>query len=271
MNQDCSQTELSNEATCGLGVLRIQHPPCTFPVSPASRVSLRAIGTSPELLSGTGIDWGSGTGILSIAAARIRAVAAVYGLDIVQENVAAARESARLNGVDDKTAFFHADSFSPFDKTESDRVKALNGQVQFILANPPSSDGDDGFDFRRRVLRESSDFLVDGGLVFLSISLQYGQRRIASLTDDVVGFTHGGVLATTDWVPFLNRPDLVDCLKAYVTEEQRGGLNYTFALADDLTNDRVNARTAMEFYERTGQSPLSKWQTHLFAYRKRLG
>ena len=99
---------------------------------------------------------------------------------------------------------------------------------------------------------------------------QYGRRRIANLTDDAPGFSRGGPLATTEWVPFdLEREDLLDCLRAYVQEERRGGFDYEFNLPGDQTNGSVNTHTAMELYERTGQSPLSKWQTHLFEYKKK--
>ena len=254
------ETDLSNEATYGLGELRIKHPPGTFAVTPASLASLCAIGTNQQFLSGNGLDWGAGAGILSIAAARIEAVTKVYGMEIVAANVEVARENAGLNGVEEKTEFFHSASFSPFDKTDGETVAALKCKVQFVLANPPSSAGDDGFDFRRRILGEAPDFLTDGGVVFLSISYQYGQRRIASLTNDAPGFTHRGVLATTDWVPFdLNRSDLLDCLRAYVQEERRGGFDYEFALPGEQADDLVNAQAAMAYYERTGESPSSKW------------
>ncbi len=262
------ESELANEATCGLGTLRIKHPTGTFPVTPASLVSLRAIGKHQQLLSGIGIDWGPGSGVLSIAAARIKAVTKVFGLEIVADNVESARENARLNTVAEKTVFLHADSFAPFVESDADTVTALKGKVQFVLANPPSSEGDDGFDFRRRVLREAREFLHDGAVVFLSISSQYGQRRIANLTADSLGYTHSRLLATTDWVPFdLERPDLFRCLKAYVQEERRGGLEYEFALPKKQFNELVNAQVALSYYERTGKSPLSKWQTHLFKYR----
>jgi SAM-dependent methyltransferase len=265
IEQSDGETELSNEATCGLGELRIRHPSGTFPVTPASLVSLRAIGAHQQLVSGIGIDWGSGNGLLSIALARIKAVTMVYGLDIVPDNVEIARENARTNGVEKKTEFLHSDSYLPFDQTGRNAVASLKGRVQLVLANPPSSNGDDGFSFRRRVLRELLEFLSRGGVVLLSISTQYGDRRIRSLADDAPGFDHGGVLATTDWVPFdLNRPDLLECLKNYVNEEQRGGLVYEFVLPGDPVKVFVNAQTALAHYERTGESPLSKWQTHLF-------
>lgn len=268
-NTNADVTFLTGEATQGLGEMEFNHPPGIFHVTPASLASLRAIGTHQQLLSGIGLDWGAGAGILSIAAARIEAVNKMYGLEIVPANVEVARENARLNGVAGKTVFFHSDSFSPIDNWDGDTMAAFRGKVQFILANPPSSKGDDGFDFRRRVLRESRDFLVDGGVVFLSISYQYGQRRIKNLTSDAAGFSYGGVLTTTDWVPFnLNRPDLLDCLRAYVREEQRGGLAYEFMLPSGEEKDLLTAQAAMAYYQRTGQSSLSKWQTHLFEYHK---
>jgi hypothetical protein len=119
------------------------------------------------------------------------------------------------------------------------------------------------------VLRGARDFLVPGGLVFLSISTQYGQPRIANLVSDAPGFAHGGLLATTDWVSFdLNRTDLLDCLHGYAQNEQRGGLAYEFVLPTGGSEDCVTAQAAIAWYKKTGQSPLSKWQTHLFKYNQ---
>jgi len=244
--------------------LRIEQPAGTFAATPASLVSLKAIGTHQQLLSGTGLDWGSGTGILSIAAASIEAVTKVYGLEIIPANVAIARRNARANGVENKTAFFYSDSFLPYEETDRDIVASLKGVVDFVIANPPASDGDDGFDFRRRVLRESREFLSSGGVVFLNISSQYGGQRIENLTADAPGFDHGGVLATTDCVPFdLKRADLLECLHDYVNEERRGGLQYEFVVPGDKPNNLVSAQAALAFFQRTGESPLTKWQTRL--------
>ena len=259
---------LTDKATFGLGELRIEQPPGTFAVTPASLVSLRAIGTHQQLLFGTGMDWGTGTGILSIAAARIESVTKVYGLEIVPANVEIARKNALTNDVEKKTAFLHSDSFLPFDETDQNTLASLKGSIQFVLANPPASDGDDGFDFRRRVLRESREFLVRRGVVLRSISSQYGCKRIKNLAKDAPGFDHGGVLATTQCVPFdLKRSNLLECLKHYVNEERRRGLQYEFVLPSDHANDLVSAHAALAFFERTGESPLSKWQTHLFGFQ----
>jgi methylase of polypeptide subunit release factors len=274
MGEGVRQTEvatvLTDGASRGLGEMEIKHPRGTFSVTPAGLISLRAIGTHRQLLSGVGIDWGAGVGILAIAAARIEAVNNVYGLEIVPANVDAARENARRNGVAGKTKFLLADSFLPAQEQDIAALRALQGNVRFVLANPPSSTGDDGFEFRRRILRESRAYLTDGGVVFLSISRQYGRQRIAELTHGLDEFIHGGVLATTDCVPFdLNRPDLLDCLQAYVQEEKRGGWAYEFTLPGGGDEDSMTAQAAMGYYERSGQSPLSKWQTHLFTYHEK--
>lgn len=51
------------------------------------------------------LDVGSGTGILSIAAAKLDASATAVGVEIDHASNAAARENARLNGVHERVAF----------------------------------------------------------------------------------------------------------------------------------------------------------------------
>ena len=138
--------------------------------------------------------------------------------------------------------------------------------MDFILANPPSSEGDDGFGYRRVVLRGARIFLVPGGVVFLSVSYQYGMSRVERLCQDAPGFEYRGVLASTDWVPFdLNRPDLLHCSHLYADEERRGGFEYAFR--HPRHEQTMTAQAALAHYEQTGDSPLSKWQTHLFIFK----
>ncbi len=99
------ETALKEDKTFGLGEIKILHPSGAFALTPASLISIQAIGRNQHLLSGMGIDWGSGTGCLSIAAARIAAVNEVCGLEISDANVTIARENVRLNGVEDKVRF----------------------------------------------------------------------------------------------------------------------------------------------------------------------
>ena len=214
------------------------------------------------MLRGRGIDWGSGSGCLAIAAGKVEAVDNVVGLELSGANVEVAAKNAASNGVDDKVEFVQSDSYDPFEKGGQGALDGLHGQTDFILSNPPSSTGDDGFEYRRVVLRGARSFLRRGGLVFLSISVQYGQSRIQALTDEVSGFEHGGVLATTDWVPFdLRREDLLDSLEAYALEESRGGMPYEFVSDSGV---KLTAVEAYERYRETCKSPMSMWQTHLF-------
>ncbi|MDE3000714.1 MAG: 50S ribosomal protein L11 methyltransferase [Gemmatimonadota bacterium] len=259
-------TTLGDEVTRGLGDIRLMHPPGTTPITPASMISIEAIAGHGHLIEGIGIDWGSGGGCLSIMAARTPGVTRVVGLEIDETNVSVARRNARLNGVEEKVKFIRSGSYSPFEDGDRRSLESLRGRTDFMIANPISSDDDDGFGYRRTVLSGARDFLRDGGRVFLSISYQYGRRRIAGLERDVPGFFHEGILARSACVPFdLGRTDLLNCLKVYAREESRGGFEYEFC--NPLRQAQaMNARDSLAFYERTGRSPLSQWQTHLFTY-----
>lgn len=265
--QENDRTRLPAEITRGLGEIEILHPAGTFAPTPASVIAVQAIGAKQQLLAGVGIDWGCGAGLLTIAGAKIPAVCHVVGLDIVEANVTSARSNANLNGVSDKSEFLVSDSYSPASSADCRRLDELRGRVDFIVANPPASAGDDGFGYRRIVLNGARRFLVAGGVVFLNISLQYGPRRISRLVDEVSGFTHHGAIATTRWVPFdLSRPDLLECLEGYVLEESRGGPEYSFRSVDAAGDEEMSARSALASFRATGQSPLSMWQTHLFQF-----
>lgn len=244
--------------------LILLHPPPTFAPTPASRIAVQAIADHAALLAGDGIDWGCGVGLLAIAAARIPAVTQVIGLDIAEINVAIARQNAERNGVSAKTAFWVADSYRPLPPEGRDALAALVGRCGFILANPPASEGDDGFGFRRRVLAEGAPFLAPDGVVFLNISAQYGQERIARLLIEAPGFVYGGVLSSSDWTPFdLARPDLLCNLHDYAAEEARGGLPYCFG-GPQTPEQALDARAALALFHSSGRSPLSRWQVHLF-------
>jgi SAM-dependent methyltransferase len=267
LSQQNDRTRLATETTGALGAMEILHPAGTFAPSPASVIAVRAIAENQKLLAGIGIDWGCGTGCLAIAAARIAAVRNVVGLDIVEANVASARSNAASNGVAEKTEFMVSDSYTPASAADCRRLDSLRGKVDFIVANPPASAGDDGFGYRRVVLEGAQAFLSAGGVVFLNISLQYGPERLTRLVEDVPGFLHRRAIASTAWVPFdLSRPDLLECLEEYAREESRGGLEYSFTSADLAGSEMMNARSALAHFRDSGQSPLSKWQTHLFEF-----
>jgi methylase of polypeptide subunit release factors len=259
---------LLTEETIGRSApIRIRQPEGTYHLTPASRISLLTIGEHEGLLSGVGIDWGCGTGCLGIAAAKIPTVQQVVGLDSSGPDIQAARANAELNGVAGCVTFLHSDSFRPYAEADRHILAGLEGRVDFIVANPSASRGDDGFSLRRRVIAEAGSFLRDRGLVCLQISIQYSTARIDELARDNAGYVHEGVLGSTVWVPFdLNRSDLRRQLDEYAAEEQRGGLDYAFGDPRDGGASILDAKAAIELFRESGTSPLTQWQVHAFRY-----
>ena len=262
-------TTIEEKFTNGLGKFVFQHHEGSFALTPASMIALTSIYQHQHLLSGKGIDWGCGTGCLAITAARIEKVTQVIGLDISKENILEARQNIRDNNVEGKMEAELSDSYVPKTVSGRRKLELFKKQTQFILANPPSSDGDDGFEYRRIVLRDARPYLKEGGVVFLNISYQYGKKRIDDLTQQIKGYIYRGILSSTEWVPFdLKRPELLLCLETYAEEERRGGFEYQFQnpeVADE--ESMMNAKEALACYQKTGKSPLSKWQTHLFHFK----
>lgn len=262
-----ARTLLTEDTVGAFAPVSIRHPPGTYALTPASTVCLRAICEHQDLFAGIGIDWGCGTGCLGIVAARIPAVRRVVGLELSDRDVNVARENAAMNEVADKVTFLRSDSFRAFTSEEQDTLDRLEGQVDFLVANPPASHGDDGFELRRVVLAGAPKFLMRGAHVTLQISIQYGWPRILGLVDEAVGLRHEGVLVSTPWVPFdLCRRDLGSQIDDYVAEEDRGGLEYRFGDPRTAGETSINAHTALELFNESGVSPLTKWQVHLFSF-----
>lgn len=266
--QNSHETTLPGPLMAGLGDVRIQHPPGTFALSPASLISVQAIVANQALLKGIGLDWGTGSGCLAIAAARIADVFHVAGLDISETSVAVARENASWNAVSDKTSFFVADSYSPLNCRDRRSLDSLAKRVDFVISNPPASEYGDGFGFRREVLKGARKYLAADGVVLLGGSSRYGQRA-RRLCDEVPEFSYGGVISSTGWVPFdLARPDYLRYLKQYAAEEERGGLDYRFQCNAVHAGEPINARRALALFVATGIRPFMDWQMHLFTYNR---
>jgi hypothetical protein len=250
------------DETGGLGPIVVAVPHGRQTITPASRMAVAAIGANASLLAGRGIDWGSGTGLLAVGAARIDEVTHVLGLELDAADVPVATANARRNGVAAKTAFLHADSYRAVDPADQASIHTLRGVTDFLIGNPPASRTGDGLHWRREALRGSLDFLRPGAPVLLQISYQYAGARIEGLIDDVAGFRYEGVAGSTDWVPFdQSRPDLSTQLIEYAHVESQGGIPYTFW---DGAGGHLTAMEALERYRETGESPLSKWQMHVF-------
>ena len=260
-------TEIAVPPELGPDPIRIHHPQGAFVPTPASRVALRAIGANTDRIHGRGLDWGSGAGLLAIGAARIAGVAEVLGLELEPRNVATATENARRNGVGGKVRFVQSDSYRPVSLEGRSALARLSGATDFIVANPPSSaPKGDGFEFRRTVVRSAPEYLKPGGVLFLSVSIQYGMERVHGLLRETPGFRYEGIAASSDWVPFdMERPDLLENVLTYAREEERGGLPYAFRDPHDPART-MTAVEARQRYRATGESPLSRWQSHLLVW-----
>lgn len=264
MTASQDRTTLLPDETLNLGEINLYHPEGTFTPSTASHVALRAVAGHQSLLAGTGIDWGTGSGCLAILAARIPAVAEIVGLDISESSIHVARRNAQTNSVDNKVRFMVSNSYQPTADAQRRTLDTFRGRTDFLLSNPPFSDDDDGFNYRRVVLRGAKDFLRTGGVVFLNIAYHYGIERIARLTTDVPGYAAGGMLATTEWVPYdLSLPDYLHYFENYAVEEEKGGSEYYFK-HHEPPHTVLNARAALENFRKTGEYPLTQWQSHLY-------
>ncbi len=228
-------------------------------ITPASRLCLSTIDDHPDLLRGRGIDWGSGSGVLTVAAATKSEVEFVLGLELDPAEVATARVNAEMNGVADRTGFLVSDSFDPRPDQNVATLEALRGKTTFLIANPPTSVGDDGLGWRRKVLAGALEYLAPGAEVMLQVSRQYGPKRTERLASDVGGFSYNGVLGSTGWVPFdQTRADLKAALSWYVAEESRTGEKYPFLHPEQ--DREIDATEA----QRLGVSPRTQWRMHRF-------
>lgn len=262
--RDATRTTVGPDRIGDLALLRLEHPPGTFAPTPATLLALEAIHRNRGPLSRVGLDWGSGIGALAILAARLPAVRRVIGLEIEPENVEVARRNARLNGVERETYFMRADSYRPLRTGDRELLRETEGDVEFVLANPPASERDDGFEYRREVLRGAGRFLRAGGAVFLSVSWQYGEERVERLAALGPGYSHGRPIVTTGWVPFdQSQANLRRNLETFAREEARGGVPYRFRTEPDEERT-IDAREALERHRESGESPLTRWQVHLF-------
>lgn len=228
------------------------------PVTPASRITARAIGEQAEHLHGVGLDWGAGTGLLAIAAALIPAVESMVAVEHDQSAVHVARRNALASGVQHKVRVVRADLFEPVDPAERSVLDRIRSKVDFMVSNPPAATFGDGLGWRRRVLAGAGRFLRPRAPSLIQISALYGQERIESLERAAPGYRYAGLVASTDWMPFdLERTDLREALSLYASAESDGDLPYRFRTEG---GDPASASEIL----RTGAAASTKWQVHRF-------
>ncbi|MCY4582118.1 MAG: methyltransferase, partial [Chloroflexi bacterium] len=68
-------------------------------------------------------------------------------------------------------------------------------------------------------------------------------------------------------VPFdMGRADLKRDVQTYAREEERGGLRYAFRNPRS-PETHMTAVEAWEHFQAAGESPLSRWQSHLLVWK----
>ena len=288
--------------------------PGSFALTPASMTTAATVyGLSlAGLIRGRVLDWGCGNGVPSLVAAAAPGVERVIGLDIEQANIDAARANAALSGRSN-AVFVRADGFRPLEsfmwgkqaftvgEEEDGAQPTLLQGIDVVLANPPASPGDDGFGFRRRILREAPSVLKPGGLLVMQWLSYYGPDRVHEALEQAPGMRYRGVVGSTEWVPLgtarkretgsTASGTLLNQLQDYADEESRGGLRYHGTPVDPSVAgvaapgpgregmvrlygpedkgeplEEIATCTAAETLERAraGQEPLCRWQCHLF-------
>ncbi|MFN2490005.1 MAG: 50S ribosomal protein L11 methyltransferase [Actinomycetota bacterium] len=116
MQQDAPRADI--QWTGRTGPFGLALTPNVFAPSRTSQVLAEALEVNPGEVV---IDVGCGSGVLSLVAARLSADR-VYGCDVSEEAVAAARENARRLGLEDRTEFRVGNLLEPVSEVQADVV-----------------------------------------------------------------------------------------------------------------------------------------------------
>ncbi|HMS84862.1 MAG TPA: peptide chain release factor N(5)-glutamine methyltransferase [Nitrospira sp.] len=150
------------------------------------------------------VDVGTGSGCVAVTLATILSGMRIFALDCSHDALSVARGNAERHGVSDKIIWREGDLLSPL------RDCSVAGAVDAIISNPPyiaEADwaglqpevrdyeprcallaGLQGIEFHDRLIRDSKEFLVPGGLLIMELGLGQASlvRRVA---EDAGGYT----------------------------------------------------------------------------------
>ncbi|HHV39478.1 MAG TPA: peptide chain release factor N(5)-glutamine methyltransferase [Tepidimicrobium sp.] len=137
------------------------------------------------------LELGIGSGAISLSIAHYNRKAKIYGVDLYSTPLEVAEENRIRLGLDN-VSFYRGDLFQG--------IEGLNmeGKFHIIASNPPYipseemdslqeevreyepanalDGGEDGLAFYRRIIPESKDYLIDGGLLIFEIGYDQGKR-----------------------------------------------------------------------------------------------
>jgi methylase of polypeptide subunit release factors len=139
------------------------------------------------------VDVGTGSGILSIIAAKLGA-SKVYGVDAAAETVEIATANAERHGVSDRVVFAQGDMFEPLDPDlEVDvvigDVSGIPDEIATVSGWFPSglSGGPTGAELPMRMIEESKRLLKKGGSLFLPTGSLQDESSILERARSVFG------------------------------------------------------------------------------------
>lgn len=139
------------------------------------------------------VDVGTGSGILSIIAAKLGA-SKVYGIDAAAETVEIATANAERHGVSDRVEFAQGDMFEPLDPDlEVDvvigDVSGIPDEIATVSGWFPSglSGGPTGAELPMRMIEESKRLLKKGGSLFLPTGSLQDENSIIERARSVFG------------------------------------------------------------------------------------
>lgn len=173
-----------------LGPMELRVGDATFRPSTISSLLADSLDFEPGSVV---IDVGTGSGILSIIAAKLGA-SRVYGVDAAEETVEIATANARVHGVADRVEFAQGDMFGPLDPSlEADVVIGDVSGIPDDIASAsgwfPSglSGGPTGAELPMRMIEESKRLLKKGGRLFLPTGSLQDENSILDRARSVFG------------------------------------------------------------------------------------
>ncbi|HXV70173.1 MAG TPA: 50S ribosomal protein L11 methyltransferase [Acidimicrobiia bacterium] len=173
-----------------LGPMDLLVGPATFRPSTISTLLADALDFKPGAVV---VDVGTGSGILSIIAAKLGA-SKVYGVDAADETVEIATANAENHGVADRVEFAQGDMFDPLDPSlQADvvigDVSGIPDDIAVASGWFPSglSGGPTGAELPMRMIEESKRLLRAGGRLFLPTGSLQDERSIIDRAKSVFG------------------------------------------------------------------------------------
>jgi release factor glutamine methyltransferase len=162
-------------------------------------IALRHLGRAGKQEAGSGLDLGTGSGVLAVCLAKECAGMRMTAIDISYPALAVAQDNSQRHGVADRIQFLCGDLFQPLSR----------GDYRLIVANPPYvrrpeltalpadirkwepmialDGGVDGLEFYRRIVGAARHYLASGGRLVVEIGADMGEA-VAALFSTAGGY-----------------------------------------------------------------------------------